>query len=80
MNERVQRALKQRDVEIARVTEAAEQAQRRAEYMEDMLDKQNKLLREKKPRWEKFWKFPKIFESKFFLKIFEFFFFENFFQ
>ena len=50
MNERVQRALKQRDVEIARVTEAAEQAQRRAEYMEDMLDKQNKLLREKKPR------------------------------
>ena len=50
LNERVQRALKQRDAEIARITEAADQAARRADYMEEMLDKQNKLLREKKPK------------------------------
>ena len=48
LNARVQKALKQRDDEIARINEAAEQAQRRADYMEEMLDKQNKLLRDKK--------------------------------
>lgn len=48
LNSRVQKALKQRDDEIARINEAAEQAQRRADYMEEMLDKQNKLLRDKK--------------------------------
>ena len=68
----MQRALKQRDTEITRITEgqgrfytilkvlrnrwflfenrtpksAAEQAARRADYMEEMLDKQNKLLRQ----------------------------------
>jgi len=47
LNERVQRAVKQRDVEIQRITEAAEQSSRRADYMEEMLDKQNKLLRAK---------------------------------
>ena len=42
------KALKQRDEEITRTSEVAEQAQRRADYMEEMLDKQNKLLRERK--------------------------------
>ena len=44
--------MKQRDAEIARITEAADQAARRADYMEEMLDKQNKpglsILRLKK--------------------------------
>ena len=48
MNDRVHKALKQRDEEITRTSEVAEQAQRRADYMEEMLDKQNKLLRERK--------------------------------
>ena len=48
LNERVQRALKVRDEENSRLSQVAEQAQRRADYMEEMLDKQNKLIREKK--------------------------------
>ena len=48
LNERVQRALKVRDEENSRLGQVAEQAQRRADYMEEMLDKQNKLIREKK--------------------------------
>ena len=47
LNERVQNALKSRDEENKRLTTLAEQAQRRADYMEEMLDKQNKLLRQK---------------------------------
>ena len=44
----MQRALKVRDEENTRLGQVAEQAQRRADYMEEMLDKQNKLIREKK--------------------------------
>ena len=44
----MQRALKVRDEENSRLSQVAEQAQRRADYMEEMLDKQNKLIREKK--------------------------------
>lgn len=47
LNERVQNALKSRDEENKRLTTLAEQSQRRADYMEEMLDKQNKLLRQK---------------------------------
>lgn len=47
LNERVQKALKSRDEENQRLTTLADQAQRRADYMEEMLDKQTKLLRQK---------------------------------
>ena len=47
MNTRVQKALKAREEEIARTNQVAEQAQRRADYMEEMLDKQNRILQKK---------------------------------
>lgn len=47
LTERIQNAIKQRDEENQRLTKVADQAQRRANYMEEMLEKQNELLRQK---------------------------------
>jgi len=47
LTDRIQNAIKQRDEENQRLTKVADQAQRRANYMEEMLEKQNALLRQK---------------------------------